>query len=114
MKLLMESAPREHEKRTLSAHLECRDVFACAGLYLNPCEKQTSSHFVGPQILTEAISTKSRITVKLGHFRFYFFEKMYQCYCQHKGGCVYDVFRVQMCVSVMGERLRGIIKREVL
>lgn len=24
MRLLMESAPREHERRTLSAHLECR------------------------------------------------------------------------------------------
>lgn len=46
----MESAPREHEKRTLSAHLECRDVFMCACSYANPCEEQTSSHFVGPQI----------------------------------------------------------------
>lgn len=26
MRLLMESAPREHEKRTLSANLECRGV----------------------------------------------------------------------------------------
>lgn len=43
----MESAPREHEKRTLSAHLECRDVFMCACSYANPCEEQTSSHFVG-------------------------------------------------------------------
>lgn len=69
MKLLMESVPREPEKRTLPAHLECRDVFACEKV-LNSCEKQTSSHFVGPRIL---ISVKTRITVKLGHFTFYFF-----------------------------------------
>lgn len=57
MRLLMESAPREHEKRTLFAHLECRDVCVCVCSYLNPCEKQTSSHFVGPHIY------------KRGHFR---------------------------------------------
>ncbi len=54
MRLLMESAPGEHEKRTLSAHLECRDV--C--MRLCSCEKQMSSHFVGPHIQ------------KRGHFRF--------------------------------------------
>ena len=47
MSLLMESAPREHEKRTLSAHLECTGcVYMCERSYSNPCEKQTSSHFV--------------------------------------------------------------------
>lgn len=35
MRLLMESAPREHERRTLSAHLECR---TCA----DPMRVQTS------------------------------------------------------------------------
>lgn len=37
----MESTPREHEKRTLSAHLECRDEFMCACSYSKPCEEQT-------------------------------------------------------------------------
>lgn len=35
MRLLMESAPREHERRTLSAHLECS---ACP----DPLRDQTS------------------------------------------------------------------------
>lgn len=47
MRLLMESAPREHEKRTLSAHLESRDAFVCACSYLTPCEKQTAKPFCG-------------------------------------------------------------------
>lgn len=29
MRLLMESVPREHEKRTLSAHLQCTGVYVC-------------------------------------------------------------------------------------
>lgn len=40
MRLLMESAPREHERRTLSAHLECR---ACA----DPLRDQTSVQALG-------------------------------------------------------------------
>lgn len=109
MKLLMESVPREPEKRTLPAHLECRDLFACEKV-LNSCEKQTSSHFVGPRIL---ISVKTRITVKLGHFTFYFFFCVcVSVCCHHEAGCSY-VFQVQMCLSVMGECLCGIIKREV-
>lgn len=59
MRLLMASAPREHEKRTLSAHLECREVCVHACSYSNPRKKQTSSHFVGPRFsfffLKEAI-----------------------------------------------------------
>lgn len=69
MRLLMESAPREHEKRTLSAHLECRGVCVRACSYLNPCMKKKLSHFVGPCIgKKEAIlvsAVKVRITVKL-------------------------------------------------
>lgn len=50
MRLLMECTPREHEQRTLSAHLECRDVFMGARSYMNPWENQMASHFVGPQV----------------------------------------------------------------
>lgn len=46
----MECTPREHEQRTLSAHLECRDVFMGARSYMNPWENQMASHFVGPQV----------------------------------------------------------------
>lgn len=42
MRLLMGSAPREHEKRTLSAHLERRSVSTYVGMYLHLCGKQTS------------------------------------------------------------------------
>lgn len=51
MRLLTESVPWEHEKRTLSARLQCRGVCMCACLYLNTCIKLTSSHFVLPHIL---------------------------------------------------------------
>lgn len=47
----MESALREHKKRTLSAHLECKGVCLCAFTLLNPREKQKPSHFVGPHKL---------------------------------------------------------------
>lgn len=33
MRLLMGSAPREHEKRTLSAHLESRSVYVCGDVF---------------------------------------------------------------------------------
>lgn len=42
MRLLMGSAPREHEKRTLSAHLESRSVSTYVGMYSHLCGKQTS------------------------------------------------------------------------
>lgn len=54
---------REHEKRTLSAHLECRDVCVHACSYSNPRMKQTSSHFVGPHF------KKKKKGKKRGHFR---------------------------------------------
>lgn len=54
MRLLMESVPREHEKRTVFSFrvqgcaCVCARTRGCA--YLNHCKKQMSSHFVGPYV----------------------------------------------------------------
>lgn len=63
MRLLMESTPREHEKRTLSAHLECRDVRAREANVKPFCG---TSHLKKEAIL--GLTVRARITGKPAHF----------------------------------------------
>lgn len=108
MRLLMESAPREHEKRTLSAHLESRSVSTYVGMYSHLCGKQTSQQNSTHLVVLGLISE-----LKLKYSWCLLFSRSYEIK-------TYIIwlwsFRVQMfsCVSVMSESLRGIIKREVL
>lgn len=45
----MQRTPREREQRTLSAHLECRDVFVGVR-NANPGERRMANHFLRPRL----------------------------------------------------------------